>query len=293
MSTDRYFEKFPLTTYSNNEVVDITKRVAILEKVSRNPYIFYPYDITDEERADQFSTRYYEDPYKSWILYLTNKIVDPYYEWYLSENELLGLIEKKYGSIYNAQTKIKHYRNNWESQDDLSVSGYNALGPNMKKYWQPNYSVGSNILNYSRTEEDWISSTNKVISYTVANTSFIKDEIVNIYIDGNTFGKGQVAKTSNTDVFVQHVSGYYQESDTLTLTENAYIYGTESLVNTNITEATTIVENISDDEFSYWKACTYYDYEYESNEFNRSVRIIDKDYSETMVNNLTELLLEE
>ena len=83
---DRYFDKFPLVYYSNNFVVDITRRVALLESVSTNPYAFYPYDIEDNERADQFCSRYYDDAYKSWVIYLGNKIADPYYEWYLQNN---------------------------------------------------------------------------------------------------------------------------------------------------------------------------------------------------------------
>ena len=48
---DRYFDKFPVITYNDNKVVDITNRVALLDRVSRNPYIFYPYDLSDQERA--------------------------------------------------------------------------------------------------------------------------------------------------------------------------------------------------------------------------------------------------
>ena len=70
---EKYFEKFPVITYSNNQVVDITKRVALLERVSSNPYVFYPYEITSNERADQLSTRYYGDAYRSWIFYISNK----------------------------------------------------------------------------------------------------------------------------------------------------------------------------------------------------------------------------
>ncbi len=291
MSTDRYFDKFPIITYSNNQVVDITKRVTLLDRVSINPYVFYPYDIVSDERADQFSSRYYEDSYKSWILYLSNKINDPYYEWYLTEEEFTEYIELKYGSLYNAQQKTKYYRNNWESQDNLTVSGYNALSVGMKKYWSPVYSSGSTVLSYERKQIDWTSSTNRVMSYAVSNTAFIKDEIVDIYLDGSSYGRGQVANISNNNILVHHVSGFYQELPGF-LISNGYVYGTESNVNTSVTDATVLSTNIPDDEFVYWKAYSYHDYEVERNEFNRSLRVLDKDYMETAVNNLTELLEE-
>lgn len=289
---DRYFDKFPVISYSNNRVVDITRRVTLLDRVSRNPYTFFPYDIEDNERPDQFSDRYYGDSFKSWIVYLGNKITDPYYEWYLSYDELNSFIEKKYGSIYDSQQKVKHYRNNWENQENLTVSAYNALDANMKKYWNPNYGTGSNILSYSRKEIDWICNTNKIVTYAVANTAFVKDEIVTICLDGLYKGKGQVAQTSNTLIYVQHVSGYYQESDTLSITVDGYIHGSESNVNTSVTDVSTVVSNIEDNELNYWKPITYYDYEYEKNEYNKSVRIIDKDFQYVVVDNLIDLLKE-
>lgn len=291
MALDKYFDKFPQITYANNNVVDISKRVALLDRVSRNPYIFYPYDITSEERADQLSSRYYNDSFKSWIIYLSNNIVDPYYEWYLTEREFLDFIVLKYGSIFNAQQKIKFYRNNWENQEPISISAYNAISNDMKKYWTPNYAVGSAINSYSRKEVDWSSSTNKVMSYTVANTQFIQDEVVNIYLDSKSLGKGQIVGSSNTEIYVQHVSGYFQESDDLTI-NNGYIYGGESKVNTSVTAASLITSNIPEDELNYWKPITYYDYEEERNEFNKSIRLIDSKQSETVVSNLTELLKE-
>lgn len=291
MSIDRYFDKFPVVSYSNNQVVDITKRVALLEKVSRNPYVFYPYDIVSDERADQLSSRYYEDSYKSWILYLSNKITDPYYEWYLTENEFLEFIEKKYGSIYSSQSKVKFYRNDWENQDQLDVSGYRALPDTLKKYWAPNYNNSSIPFSYSRKQIDWSMSTNKILSYAVSNTNFIKDEIVEIKITPSSIGKGQVVKTTSSHVIVQHVSGVYDESENLVL-NNGSIFGTESLTSVAITDVNFITSNLSEEEFVYWKPITYYDYEYEKNEFNRSIRMIDKDQSEVAVNNLTELLSE-
>ena len=291
MAIDRYFDKFPQIVYSNNTIVDITKRVALLNRVTRNPYIFYPYDIVSEERADQFSSRYYKDSFKSWMIYLSNNIADPYYEWYLSEREFLEFIEKKYGSIFNAQQKVKYYRNNWENQETLNISGYNALTNNMKKYWEPNYSNGSTVLSYSRKQVDWSASTNKIMSYSVANTSFVVDEIVDIYLDGRSKGKGQIVNNSNTEIYVQHLSGSFQESDTLSI-NNGYIYGTESNVNTSLTAAVLLVSNIPEDELNYWKQITYYEHEEEKNEFNRSIRVIDSNLSETAVNNLTELMKE-
>lgn len=288
---DKYFDKFPVITYNNNSIVDITKRVTLLDKVSRNPYIFYPFELTGQERADQLSNRYYNDSYKSWLIYLANKINDPYYEWYLSEDEMVEFVEKKYGSLYKAQTKIKYYRNNWENQDQISRSEYNALTFSMQKYWNPNYGTGSSIISYSRKELDWTTNTNKIVSYTVTNsTGFIVDEICNIRLQGEYLGKGQVLATTDTSVYLQHVYGSYITNDEITLSAESYIQGTESSKSSTVTSVSVLSNNISEEETIYWKPITYYEYEVEKNEYNKSIRLIDSSQAMKAVDNLRVLL---
>lgn len=287
---EKYFQKFPVIQYSNNNVVDITRRVKLLDRISANPYATYQYTITDNERADQLSFRYYEDVYQSWLLYLTNNIIDPYYEWYLDETQLNEYAEKKYGSSFAAQQKIKYYQNNWENQENINPSEYNALPVSLKKYWNPVYGRGSNILQYERIAVDWISSTNKIVSYSVSNTSFITDEICTIVFNQDKTGRGQVVAVSNNFVYIQHVSGNFYISDDVQITSNSYIYGTESNINTIFTSVTSLANNISEEELVYWKPVSYYEYETNRNEFNKTIKVIDSDLAQLASDNVKELL---
>lgn len=289
---DKYFDKFPIITYSNNSVIDITKRVGILEQVSRNPYVFYPYDITSNERADQLSYRYYTDPFKSWLVYLTNKITDPYYEWYMQTDELNGLIEKKYGSLELAQTKIKYYKNDYLNKDSISVARYNSLTAGEKGYWEPVYGATNQILEYIRKQEDWIVNTNKIYSYTVSSNTYVVDEICNIVFDANNIGKGQVVSISNNTLILQHLSGTFKTDDTVSILPSSYIFGTESESNSIFTTAQSLANNISADEEIYWSGVTYYDYEYNRNEYNKSVRVLDNRFSQQAVKDLKNLMKE-
>ena len=280
----RYFENFPKIQYSNNSVLDITKRVTILNSVSSNPYAFYPYELEVHERPDQFSGRYYQDPFQSWLLYLSNKVIDPYYEWYLSDGEFNDFLEKKYGSVYAAQSKIKNYKNNWIAEETIGISEYDALPASKKDYWQPVIGVSNQITSYSRKQLDWSVNTNKIMTYTVNNSNgFIIDEIVNIVYDPNTTGKGQVLSVANGILNVQHVSGTYNQN-------NGYIYGTESNSNTTFTTAVTAADNIPDDEEIYWTAVTYYDFETFKNEYNKTIRVLDNRYNVTAIRDLKNLM---
>jgi hypothetical protein len=282
---ERYFQKFPITSYSNTYVVDITKRTTLLNKVYANPFIFYPYEI-DNERADQLSHRYYDDSFQSWIIYFSNRIVDPYYEWHLNENEFNEFIVSKYNSYELASQKVTFYRNNWTDQENVSVDYYNLLLPNLKKYWEPVYGYSNKTVSYKRLEQDWVVNTNQIVSYTVnTNLSFIKDEICKINL-GNSTGKGQVLSSSNTAVFLQHMSGTY------TGTNSGYMYGTESGSNVAFTSVNTVADNISTEEEIYWKPITYFDYENEKNEYNRTVRVIDKIYEQKISDDLKTLMNE-
>jgi hypothetical protein len=257
--------------------------------VYANPFIFYPYEINNE-RADQLSDRYYDDAFQSWILYFSNKIVDPYYEWHLNENEFNEFIVSKYGTYELAYKKVKFYRNNWVDQDNISLSYYDALVPNLKKYWEPVYGYSNKTVSYKRVEQDWVLNTNKIVSYTVdTDLSFIKDEVcqINFGINGITStGKGQILSFSNTAIFLQHMSGTYTDSNP------GYIFGTESGSNVAFTSVSTIAESIPAEDEIYWKPITYFEYENEKNEYNRTVRVIDKNYEQKISDDLKTLMNE-
>lgn len=226
---ERYFEKFPVITYGNNQVVDITKRVVISNNTLDNPAAYQVYDLSHEERADQLANRYYDDPYYSWLLYMGNNITDPYHEWYLTTDQFGSLLEKKYGSVEYAQSKIKHYRTNWVGENPITISEYDALADNLKKFWEPQLSMNGSIMNYARRKDDIIISTNSIRAYEIdnmTNKSFKRDEIVDIHFSNNYIGKGQVCFANSTMVHLQHVSGYTLPEPTKTVTVGQSFFST-------------------------------------------------------------------
>ena len=292
MPEDRYFDKFPQIQYSNTASIDITRRVTITDIAYFNPYIFYTYDISEHERPDQFSYRYYDDQFKTWLVYLSNKIVDPYYEWYLSDDEFNSFLTTKYGSVVESQQKIDYFRNDWTNSDSLETNGYEALAFSLKKYWHPVYDDFGNILEYKRVPKDWKITTNKIVSYEVSNTNFTENEICDIVFTASNTGSGQVISSSNTRVYLKHLSGTHLESNTITISGSSYIYGRESEVNTIFTSATLESNNIAPEEEVYWRGVTHYDEELEKNEFNKTIKVLDSNFSTNVVVNLVSLMEE-
>lgn len=290
MSQDRYFEKFPVITYANNQVVDITERVVFLDNVMKNPYLFYPYEITSDERADQFSDRYYEDQYKSWVLYLSNQIVDPYYEWYMDQNSFEGFVAKKYGSIAISREKTKSYVCNYENGENISVQRYNSLPPTLLKYWEPDYNNSSRILSYKRKAIKSELNTNKIYSYHVTTTGWVMDEIVDIAIDSTHKGTGQVLSYNSGTLYVQHLEGFFQGTNAVPVSGTSRVTGRESGTTSILSSVTRRAENLLPEEEIYWSPLTYFDYEMLKNEYNKTIRVLDKKFAQQISTNLQEIL---
>jgi hypothetical protein len=70
----------------------------------------------------------------------------------------------------------------------------------------------------------------------------------------------------------------------------SYISGSESGANVQFTSTTSVANNIVSGEERYWDPISIYDYETEKNEFNKSIRVLDRSYS-TQVSKELETLL--
>ena len=290
---ENYFNKFPNTIYNDKECVDITRRVSIGDRQTRKTNLFYSYDIQNNLRMDQVAQYYYNDPTYDWLIMLQNGIIDPYYGWYLSEQDFDSYIIEKYGSYELSIKKIKYYQLDWvDGDEEITNSFYeNTLPYENRKYFIPIYGVNTKIISYERRKEDWIINTNKIIklnvnNYTNGNT-FTVGELVDIKSNLNnqtSNGTGEIITSNSTAVIIKNTSGY--------TTNNYYIVGETSNTSAIFSTANTIVENISNSEFVYWTAITYYEYEKQKNEANKTIRLIDTNYSLQIAEDLRIKLLE-
>ena len=92
----KYFDYFPKIKYGEKVMTDITKNVRVFDDIENDPYAFLPYTINDGETPEQIAQYYYESVDHVWIVYQSNAIVDPYFQWPLSTEALENTIVKKY-----------------------------------------------------------------------------------------------------------------------------------------------------------------------------------------------------
>lgn len=278
-----YFKNFPKVTYGNYEARDITVSAKLINKYSAFPYTFDYRDVEHNSRADQVSNEAYGDPFMSWLLYYSNGITDPYYDWYLTEPDFGNFLLKKYGSVEYTFRKILGFRTNWYSDDrELSPSQFLAMfgeytDPH-SSYWSRNYAPETGkVLSYTRKKYDSFSNTNKLVKVSTSNGSVSTGDLVNIYTGGVVTGNAEVQVANSTSVVIVNVLGSISNGSVLVdysnSSSNSTITGYSTSSNTSLDEWT--VTNIPANEYVYWEPYTVNDYENERNEANRKVNIVD------------------
>ena len=232
-----YFNFFPSTEYANTIVTNLISKVKFDQSVQKNLAIFYPYTVEQGERPDQIAARYYDNPELDWLIYLANDIMDPYYDWPLSQNQLYEYLSAKYGSIAIAQSKILFYRNNYASDDTaLNISSFNALPSTLKKYFKPVLGLNGGVVSYERKELDVILETNKVIDLTISSGTF---SVGDVFRQGNSSGFVTFANTSH--VVIDKITGNFTAG---------------AATGATITVANTVSQPIANLEASYWEPVT-------------------------------------
>lgn len=279
-----YFRFFPTTTYSNTTCIDITKRTRLLSSVRSNPFTYYPYTVKSGQRADYIANKYYGDDMRSWMVFTSMDLVDPYYEYPLSDEQFNSYITDKYGSAANAQSHINYWELNWADDDGhLSPSGFNALPDALKKYYNASYGIGANILYYTRRKADWLTTTNMIVTFDITgNTAFQTGELMQIRTGNTVIGNAEVAWSNTSTIIVQNVFG--------NTSPNTTIVGLSSNVTATITATDYTANCIPIDERSYWEPVTFWDHELTKHQSKKYIKLVDNKYTNQLETELNALI---
>lgn len=145
-----YFSNFPTVSYQNSTVRNVILKTAFFNEVLQNYTAFYPYEIKEEDRADLVAFHYYGDWQYEWLVYFSNNMIDPYFDWPLNQEQFDLYMVRKYGSFETATTTIDHYTYN-PNVDASDIESMYRLNYNMtpttwqflsdaeKGFWTPVY----------------------------------------------------------------------------------------------------------------------------------------------------------
>lgn len=76
---------------------NLTIRLAIFSAVKKNAALFYYIQVQDGQTPEDIAYKYYGSEELYWIVLLMNDMVDPFYDWVLSDSELIQYVYNKYG----------------------------------------------------------------------------------------------------------------------------------------------------------------------------------------------------
>ena len=107
----QYFDTLPKIIHTNNNGVstimtNLMARVSILPEVLKNPMVYYKYDVQDGDTPEIVAYKYYDDPYRYWIVLFANKMLDPQWDWPLNSLQFNEYVNDKYG---NTLSNLHHY----------------------------------------------------------------------------------------------------------------------------------------------------------------------------------------
>lgn len=92
---------------------NILVRAKIIDYIKNSHAGYLSYTIRDGERPETLANRIYGQADLHWLILLFNEIIDPMFEWPLSEQQLLSAVERKYtGKTIFVDLKSSQYSKN-------------------------------------------------------------------------------------------------------------------------------------------------------------------------------------
>lgn len=161
-----YFKFFPDIEYGEKVIKNICRRVMFSDTIGSNPYVFLPYVIKEDERPEDVSYYYYDSVDYVWLIYLANNIIDPKYDWPMSQNNLNNFIIQKYRSSAN-------------------TTGNDVLN------WSKNTQITDNILYYENSEFDRITTKTYELESAFQNSDFISGDWTPIRVYDYEFDRNE------------------------------------------------------------------------------------------------------
>lgn len=260
----KYFDRFPLAEYNGKPVRNLLTKVDLSDQTKKDIHSYFEYTLQEGlVRPDILASNYYDNPEFDWLFYLVNQVVDPYYSFYLEQDNFDKYIVKKYGSQSAAENKIVFYRNNWYLLEDstITVSVYEGLTPQLQQYYKPVLNNSGYISAYERIKQDLIRSTNKIVDLTVSSVDGF--EVNDVIVQASSGARATIAfiNPTNNTITIKHINGTFAEG---------------ILYDTTITNVNLITTAITEAEAAFWEPVTALDYEREENEKKKDIFVLPK-----------------
>ena len=91
-----FFTFYPQVEYCDELSTNLMVRSRIRRMVIENSVLFHPYILTEEDRPDIVSHKYYGNANYAWLLFYANELFEPLYDWPLTSQDFEKFVFAKY-----------------------------------------------------------------------------------------------------------------------------------------------------------------------------------------------------
>jgi hypothetical protein len=126
-----YFQKFPNVLYTfgpqlQQVLTNVIHRARIRETIRTNTAVYYQYFVKDGETAWTIADKYYGDSRFHWVVFFSNDLIDPYFDWPMSYDDFNATMIDMFGDIPTAKSTIHHYEDGAGHVIDLTTYNSNV-----------------------------------------------------------------------------------------------------------------------------------------------------------------------
>ena len=131
--------------YSNDkittkQVTDLFRRVKIKEKILDEASLYQEYDVPNGERPEDTAMKHFGDPQYHWVILMTNKGQDGFYDWPLDFRAFETFIKDKYANpdaihhYEKAQSSGKTTSNDYSHLIEVNETEPGAMSVSNREY---------------------------------------------------------------------------------------------------------------------------------------------------------------
>lgn len=163
------FDNLDRVQYRGQTLTNILRRVKPIRRIIEKVNVFYDYTIKEGERADTIAHDYYGSSSYTWLVYVSNNIYDPYYQWPLNNTQFFDYMQNKYGDFFQTQIDLKGYTHP-DYQYIVSELTFNQWSQEKQAGWKPisiydwEYQLNEDKRNIRLVSNQYISVIDKQIS---------------------------------------------------------------------------------------------------------------------------------
>lgn len=121
----KYQSLLPKLEYKGMTLADISHRFSLYDNVHKLSTDYLKINIVDSDTPERLSLKVYGTQDYWWLICAANNVVDPFYDWLMTDDEIIMYCEKVYGD--DGMNDIHHYEDDEFNVYEFDASDLNPI----------------------------------------------------------------------------------------------------------------------------------------------------------------------